>query len=1068
MFGVARSRPMAPLWPAARVTQTSTLMGCWPQARAARQARSMPLPDAPFDFHAHAELPAPTLPLTEAAQVLARLGIDGQLYPLGSQQDQNFLVTGPVPAVLKLANPAFPERDTIAQDLAAALVATTFPDLRIAQVLRRGDAPIRAVVPTSYGDLVARVLEFLPGGTYVGQPWLSPAVAARMGRIAGQVSLALADFDHPGAERRLQWDLRSAADVIALIAPAISDDAERRAVEVATAEAWAAVAAVATTLPVQAGHFDLTDDNLVRGEDGLPDGIIDFGDVSHSWRVAELAITLSGLLHHTGPLVETVTAAIRAFHAVRPLASSEVDALWPLVVLRGAVLVASGRQQATLDADNAYAVDALDREWQIFAAATSVPLPVMTGVIRAALGIAAKPLAASGARFLPEVPELLDLGVMADATNDGAWLTGGLADRLAADRPLAAAPWGIPRLSETTTLRGEAPATVPTSVTLWSTRRRTIFAPWGGEATVEDGRVVLRGAELEVVLHGAHPAQQRSAERATGGGDGWRCAPGAAASAPEDAPLRDGDLAAGGAPEPWSSWSPSVVNRRRGELASGEGSAHPIDAGGALADFTGRIDIQVRRRGLDVPLRVPADLAPGWLALTADPSALLGLRPSPAVGTGQESSNQTAVDPLLSEREAHVADVQEHYYAAPPQLERGWRAQLVDTGARAYLDMVNNVTSVGHAHPRITAAVTRQLSRLNTNSRFHYAALPRFASALAATLPEPLDQVFLVNSGSEATDLAIRLAMAATGRRDIVALAEAYHGWTYASDAVSTSVADNPNALSTRPDWVHTVEAPNAYRGRWRDAESANYGPEAATRIAALSAAGHAPAGFIAESISGNAGGILLPDGYLAEVYAAVRAAGGLAIADEVQVGYGRLGDWFWGFQQQGVLPDIVAVAKSMGNGHPLGAVITTGEIARAYRNGGYFFSSTGGSPVSATVGLTVLEIIAEEDLQANAVRVGARLKHGLEGLMDRHSCVGTVHGHGLYLGLELVADRQARTPDAALTRDLCERLRQLGVIMQPTGDHGNVLKIKPPLVVSAEEVDFFVAMVDRALAELR
>jgi 4-aminobutyrate aminotransferase-like enzyme len=457
-----------------------------------------------------------------------------------------------------------------------------------------------------------------------------------------------------------------------------------------------------------------------------------------------------------------------------------------------------------------------------------------------------------------------------------------------------------------------------------------------------------------------------------------------------------------------------------------------------------------------VPLLVPADEAPGWLAHTADPAPLLDL---PGIARTDQD--------VMARREAHVAGVQEHYYARPPRIERGWRTKLVDTGARAYLDMVNNVTSVGHAHPRITAAVSRQLRRLNTNSRFHYSALADFAEALAATLPDPLGTVFLVNSGSEATDLAIRLAMAATGRRDIVALAEAYHGWTYASDAVSTSVADNPNALGTRPDWVHALAAPNSYRGRWRDGDAVHYGPEAAAAIAALAASGRAPAGFIAEAIQGNAGGILLPEGYLAQVYAAVRDAGGFAIADEVQVGYGRLGDWFWGFEQQGVVPDIVAVAKSIGNGHPLGAVITSREIADAYRAGGYFFSSTGGSPVSATVGLTVLDIIRDEGLEANAREVGARLKAGLEVLAERHASVGTVHGHGLYLGLDVVTDRTLRTPDPRRTRDLCERLRQLGVIMQPTGDHGNVLKIKPPLVVTADDVDFFIAMVDRALSEL-
>ncbi len=960
----------------------------------------MSLPIEPFDFFTAGELPAPTLSPSEAAGVLAVLGVSGELSALGSQQDQNFAVEGV--GVLKLANPAFPERDTLAQDAAAELVAEAFAELRVARVLRTGGVPVRAVIPTSAGDLVARVLEFLPGGTFVDQPWLSPAVAARMGRIAAQVSLALTDFDHPGLERRLQWDLRSSADVVALLAPAISDSAEREAVLAAAEAAWAEVTAVADELPVQAGHFDLTDDNLVRGTEGLPDGVIDFGDVSRSWRVAELAVTLTGLLHHAGPLAETVLAAVQGFHAVRPLSEAEVEALWPLVVLRGAVLVASGRQQVALDESNDYAADALEREWQIFATATSVPTAVMTALLRDALGMSAPSQALvepgrNHLRLSADTPTLLEVGVLSDATNDGAWLNADLADRLAAEHDFAAAPWATPRLPDTRRLSPEIPATVPTALTLWSASERTLLAPWAGRVEVGDDQLRLTGEAFDLVLTLAQPGT----------------APG---------------------------------------VPVGE-----VDPGDPLLTFTGRLEVQLVRPGHQVPLLVGSDLAPGWLALTADPAPLLGL-----------AATAAASDDLLARREAHVADVQEHYYANPPQIERGWRTTLIDTGARTYLDMVNNVTSVGHAHPRITAAVAGQLARLNTNSRFHYGALPRFAEALAATLPDRLDQVFVVNSGSEATDLAIRLAMAATGRRDIVALAEAYHGWTYASDAVSTSVADNPNALTTRPEWVHTVEAPNSYRGRLRDADASGYGPKAAADIRALAAAGRPVAGFIAESLQGNAGGIALPDGYLAEVYAAVREVGGVAIADEVQVGYGRLGEWFWGFQQQGVTPDIVAVAKSMGNGHPLGAVITTREIAEAYRTGGYFFSSTGGSPVSATVGLTVLDIIRTEDLQANARVVGARLKAGLEALAERHACVGTVHGVGLYLGLELVADRHARTPDAALTRDLCERLRQLGVIMQPTGDHGNVLKIKPPLVVTAEDVDFFVAMVDRALSELR
>ena len=202
-----------------------------------------------------------------------------------------------------------------------------------------------------------------------------------------------------------------------------------------------------------------------------------------------------------------------------------------------------------------------------------------------------------------------------------------------------------------------------------------------------------------------------------------------------------------------------------------------------------------------------------------------------------------------------------------------------------------------------------------------------------------------MNSGSEASDLALRLAMAATGRRDVVAVREAYHGWTYATDAVSTSMADNPNALATRPDWVHTVESPNSFRGKFRGADAGRYAAEAVAQIEGLIADGRAPAAFIAEPVYGNAGGMALPDRYLEQVYAAVRAGGGLAIADEVQVAYGRLGNWFWGFEQQNVVPDIVSVAKSTGNGSPLGAVITSREIADRFSSQGYFVRSLACQP---------------------------------------------------------------------------------------------------------------------------
>jgi len=484
-----------------------------------------------------------------------------------------------------------------------------------------------------------------------------------------------------------------------------------------------------------------------------------------------------------------------------------------------------------------------------------------------------------------------------------------------------------------------------------------------------------------------------------------------------------------------------------------------VAAGQPLADAPAEqwVEVGVRPVGAPAaPLLTRSEPAPGWLALTRDPRPLLGVPAVEVPDTGD----------LLSRRDASFAPVQEFYYRKPPQIERGRRHYLMSTSGRTYLDMVNNVTVLGHGHPRIADTAARQLRKLNTNSRFNYAAVVEFSERLAAMLPDPLDTVFLVNSGSEASDLAIRLATAATGRRDVVAVREAYHGWTFGTDAVSTSTADNPNALATRPDWVHTVESPNSFRGKYRGDDAVRYAGEAVQQIEQLVADGRAPAAFMCESVYGNAGGMALPDGYLQQVYAAVRAAGGLAISDEVQVGYGRLGEWFWGFMQQDAVPDIISIAKSTGNGYPLGAVITSRAVADGFRSQGYFFSSTGGSPLSCAIGMTVLDVLRDEGLQENAARVGAYLKARLQALQDKHPIIGTVHGIGLYLGVEMIRDPETLEPAAEETSAICDRMLELGVIIQPTGDHMNILKTKPPLCIDVESADFYVDTLDRVLTE--
>ena len=343
--------------------------------------------------------------------------------------------------------------------------------------------------------------------------------------------------------------------------------------------------------------------------------------------------------------------------------------------------------------------------------------------------------------------------------------------------------------------------------------------------------------------------------------------------------------------------------------------------------------------------------------------------------------------------------------------------------------------------------------------------MTEYAARLAALLPAGLDRVFLVNSGSEACDLALQLARVHTGRRGVVALEGAYHGWTSAVFELCTG-PDNPVWPDTKPPFVHVAAQPDPYRGRHGD-DAAAYVRSVVDACAEAGADG-GPAAFISEPLLGNQGAVTPPAGFLRGAYAAARAAGAICIADEIQVGYGRTGEHFWAFEREGVVPDIVATAKATGNGHPIGAVVCRAEIADALGRRAAFFSSTGGGPVSCEVGLAVLDVIADEGLQDNAARVGTALNAALTALMDEHALIGTVHGRGLYQGIDLVADRESRAPAPAQARWLCERMRELGIVDQPTGDHGNVLKVKPPLCLSESDAERFVAVLDRALSELR
>jgi 4-aminobutyrate aminotransferase-like enzyme len=393
---------------------------------------------------------------------------------------------------------------------------------------------------------------------------------------------------------------------------------------------------------------------------------------------------------------------------------------------------------------------------------------------------------------------------------------------------------------------------------------------------------------------------------------------------------------------------------------------------------------------------------------------------------------------------------------------------LYDDEGRAYLDVYNNVPLVGHSHPRVVRAAQQQLALLNTNTRYLHDNINRYAGRLTALLPAPLQVCYFVNSGTEANELALRLARTHTGKEDIVVLEHAYHGHTGALIDISPYKFDGPGGAGRKP-WVHVAKLPDDYRGSYRRGEpdiAGKYARDVAGVMNRAIAERRGIAAYIAETMPSVGGQIFFPQGYLAETYKYVREAGAVCIADEVQVGFGRLGTHCWGFETQNVVPDIVVLGKPIGNGFPVAAVITTPEIAASFANGMEFFSTFGGNPVAAAAGLAVLDVLKEEKLQENALRVGQFLIAALRESKDRYPLIGDVRGSGLFLGIDLVINRETRAAATLQAEYVVNRLRDCGILAGTDGPYHNVIKLRPPLMFSQADAELFIRTLESVLEE--
>lgn len=976
----------------------------------------------------------PVFTTADAAGIAGALyGIRGNVDVLAGERDQNFLLrtADGERFVLKIANSQ--EEVGLLEAQNAALQHLSRSVDICPSVCRTRDGRALALTPRRWGaEHLVRLLTWIPGVPLAAAKWKSSLLLENFGRAMAAVDASLATFDHPAAHREFHWDLASGFTVIRERLPLVSDQAQCELIAHLTDGIEQRDTGRFARLRRSVVHNDPNDHNVLIGPDDADPfvrrqqvvGLLDFGDIVWSYAVADLAIAIAYAILGRRDIIRAAASVISGYHAVRPLQDDDVDSLFGLVVLRLCTSIVMAAEQQTVRPDDPY------------------------------LTISQRPIR----ELLPRLAAIAPRFATAAFRDACGWppLTRQVRPLSAAAPLVAADPWSA----------------VVLDLSVGSSLVSAVPEQRGEAALLERIRALMGTAELAVgrygdgILQAADDAEvgRRNLTTdlfATAGTEIRAPFNGILASAANSAVVLKHVDAAG---EPFY----TVLRNVRPLMVTGD----RVSAGERVASFAGeqsalsRMRVQVVLDRLDpecgFPQSAPAHEWRTWSALSPDPAGVLGL-----------PTRRLPRDDVIARRRARIGSNVRVGYRIPVRAERGWMQYLYDEDGRRYLDAYNNVPHVGHCHPRVVAAAASQMHVLNTNTRYLQDVLVEYAERLCATLPEPLRICYFVNSGSEANELALRLARAYAKQDGIIVLDHAYHGNTTTLVSISPYKFNGPGGEGA-PEWVRVAPLPDVYRGPYRrDALTGTvtagrrYAEPVGDAARSLRASSYGLAAFIAESAPSVAGQIVLPDGYLRAVYEIVRHSGGVCIADEVQTAYGRTGDAFYAFQPQGVVPDIVALGKPIGNGYPIGAVVTTPAIARSFDNGMEFFSTFGGSTVSCAVGLAVLDVVEDEHLMDHARDVGDLLLGRLRDLAERYTIIGDVRGRGLFLGVELVKDRDTLEPAGAEAEFVINRMREEGVLIGTEGPHGNVLKIRPPMPFAAADAETLRRVLDSVLSEL-
>ncbi len=993
---------------------------------------------------------------TEAEAILLRLyDIKGSASPLPGDTDFNFRIdTHGSPAyILKISRP---EVDIDYLDYQCALLdflADNSVDLNTPRVVRDKNGNTLSEITDEQGHRrKVRLLTWIPGRLWSAVNPQTDALRHQLGDVGGKITSVLAHFDHPQAHRETQWDI--AYGLWIKDRTAIFSEEEREIV-LHFLTAFEGQYASFDKLRKSIVHHDLNDNNIIVSKDLVEPQVIapiDYGDAIYTQSINDLAITCAyACMHHSDPLAAALPL-VRGYHASFPLLEEELEHLYIAIAMRLIISVTHSTIARKKEPENEYLQISAKPAWELLKKWQQINPEYAIYSFREVCGYAAHP---SETRFyawaanqhcsltdlVPTIGRTealhLDLSVSSlwvghqTEFNDLDLFQFNI-DRLQAEHPdrIIAGGYLEPRALYTSTEydkvgnNGLESRTVHLGVDFWLPEDTPVHALYDGEivTAVDDagdkeygGLIILKHLEHGITfytLHGhltvASAESRKVGERIT-----------------------KGDLVGylGNYPEN-GNWAPHLH----------------FEIMLSILDYT-----------IDFPGVAYLSELNVWKSLCPDPNILFKL---------DELKPKTRVsnDDLISYRKQHLGKSLRLHYKTPNKMVRGAGAYLMDQHGTKYLDTVNNVAHVGHEHPAVVKAGQAQMALLNTNSRYLHENINLLTQELLETFPPELSVVHFVNSGSEANELAIRMVKAVTGSKDIIASEVGYHGNTNMCVDISSYKFDGKGGTGA-PEHTHIFPIPNAFRGMYRGPDSGpDYANEVRQCIRRIQSKGRKVGGFIIESIISCGGQVELPEGFLANAYEAVREAGGLCIADEVQTGIGRVGNAFWGFQLHNVTPDIVTIGKPLGNGHPVAAVVCTPKVAEAFANGMEYFNTFGGNPVSCAIATEVLRIVKRDNLQQHAKEVGDYLKSELKRLSDPFPIIGDVRGQGLFLGIELVDVNLNPLPDQ--TAYLANRMKDHGILMSVDGPDHNVLKIKPPMVFEKAHAEELVLYLEKVLDE--